>query len=403
MNQKQLKVLYSALKKIRDLAPWDELHGDMVMAVIVSGNDEPYYCVFFHDMLENNGFIAYKGVKGLAVHQQLMDMVADEQLIDVNNQAYHIAFVWQEEMSLKDLELAKKANVRWAKEDLWPSIMKITPGYAPNFPKDEELIEIGIIATQLLRGYQVLQEDEVLFDAVSKGDILRLDDEIALITPGTHLIPREAPEPLTYPKLELDEMTIARCNKNIKVKDSAWEMDINNLNVSVQANEGEDDVYLRIFTITDKKDGIILHHENIPSNLDMNAVAMSVLTILQEKGIAKTIYYKSSYLGHIIQHTLKQPKVRFHPVTELHFTDEMMDEMRMDMLGEGHKEDYVDQMMDVLLSMPEAELNRLMKTMPKEMQEILRAEIEEIKVQEDKMFFELADRIGQEDDEDLPF
>lgn len=341
MNLAQQKSFVSNLKKIRDLEPWFELSEDMVFEIEMPNKPFSYYCVFFGEMQESEGFVAYKGDEGLQLHMKMVKEEAGElengmEYVNDFMNTLNVSFEFYENLTEEDLSVIGPTKIRFGKENKWPSFMKCTPGKITYILEETEFEDLNIIANQLIQSLETIRSSKKIRRAMEKGDILRrspVKDFTPIVWEQT-LINRPESIEFTYPPVELDELYIRRCNKKIKVKLGRWEMGFLTLPMPSPSQEDETLVYPKLLMILDTKSEQVLMNEVLASDSTATEYAEHLLEMFAAQGITTTLCLKSKYLYHLLSQVLIQPKVQLKLVKELPLTDEIMEQMMLELFDE---------------------------------------------------------------------
>lgn len=432
MNQAELKKLYHNLNYIRDNTPWLTMHEDMIMEINLPGHQTPYYGIFFAEG-GGPGMVIHKGAEGLALLEMINDRTqsCDELLVDFYYDAFQVHFVPYDEIDEEEHALKAQAKIRFSKKELCPSFIKTVPGYISHLPKDDELNILAGIVRQMRRGFEAVKADDQLLEGIGNGKLLCLNEVKDTIQVKTHLKKRPKTEWLPFPKIQMDELAISRCNKAISVKNGQWEMDLNPLMMTYDEEDevGEPGSRAVLLTAIDRRNEQVILHEIIPTCGGITGIAKEILDILAEYGISKTVCCRPGLLSHIFSSVLKKPKVKMLQQGTLALTEEMMAMLNaeMDDYDDAEEDDYDDfdeegadeeeQIIDMLLNLTDLEFEQLAAILPQKDRETIRAmrrEHSKIESQYEKLRQEMRQQMEQgweqvdlmsilEGDDALPF
>lgn len=351
-EQTQIKDFYNTLKRIRDEEPWDTMNPNMIMEIEMPGQQLPCYGIFFTDHC-HGGMGIHMGENGLNFLEMLNrnNLDCDELLWEFYLDAYQIHFIPCRELANPADMIMVNGRVRPAEDNLVPALIRTEPCRMPHMPKGEELIELAWIVQQMLRGYLAVKADDELLECVKRGDLLRLDKEESPIQINSHIRKRPITEKLSFPQIQMDELTIARYNKDIYVKNSQWKMALSPMPTSFETKDGVQDSPKILLTAIDRKTGRVVIKEAVSIGVGITGVADAVMRILRKHGISRTVCCKPGLLDNIFSNVLRKPEVKV--------IEQDDDEYKKASSAERN------QVVSMLLDMPDKEFERRIKAMPK--------------------------------------
>ena len=187
--------LYMMANKIRRKAPWEYLHEDEIFGVQVPGTDRVYFVSVMGASGDFPALSFYKGYEGLAGYwgfraricemlqqddppESMMDapaMAEASEMMDASAMMrastmiegmmtiphMMLSFTDREELGRKDLAAIKKSGARFRGKGNWPQIEEVVPGYFPEYPARESLVDLFLVMQQVLEVLEKYTEDVV--------------------------------------------------------------------------------------------------------------------------------------------------------------------------------------------------------------------------------------------------
>jgi len=254
--------LYEAATSFRDLAPWtfasekfifgieDPETGTIGYASVLGGSEEVY------------ALVVYEGTEGLNGIIHLINHAGDftpEMVLEYQH-ALMASFEDREILEKEDLQTIRALGIKYRGRKQWPMFRHYLPGYIPWFLSGPQVRFLTLCVEQAL---------DVLPRFREHPDLLtELGDEKYLIRSRQIIAGQEvwqdrtmpAPEPpsRSVPKISVDEVTIARIQRQQKSRGGTWEVGFIFAPAPVQESPSDRPFLPRLMLVCDAETGMII-------------------------------------------------------------------------------------------------------------------------------------------------
>lgn len=233
-NLEDWQELYQAAIAFKQLSCWKWLNPDHLFGIQNPTNGEIGYCCVIGELGEVLALNVYSGAKGLAGFLRIQQTGSSNGFLDVISmqQCIMASFDDRNQLEPSSLKLIKELGLKFRGSQAWPNFQSFEPGYVPWGLTMRD--EVRFLTTALLQTTEVASRYKHRTDELftrDSGEIMVLVpqessngsytwNEVWMLPPGIE----EALMP-DIPNFAINEIQIARVQKNVKIMGGVWEID----------------------------------------------------------------------------------------------------------------------------------------------------------------------------------
>jgi len=162
----QWKILYEAMRRVKDIAPWEYLEEDELFAVQNPETNEIGFVSIMGAIGEHYAISVYLGEKGLYglwdLHQSTHDEFSFQRILEIPQ--LQASFEDRDYLHPKDRTIIKKLGLSFRGKNSWPMFRSFRPGFFPWYLDDKEARFLHIILEQTIDVVLRLKTDRSLVE-----------------------------------------------------------------------------------------------------------------------------------------------------------------------------------------------------------------------------------------------
>lgn len=240
--------LFALAKDLYKEKIWEDYWDTDVLAIQLPDREEPIFVSILGKTEENFGLLIYRNLKELAYLFETMASTDewDSFKLLLLQSCLAINYEDREDLTKEEYQMVKASGIPFRGRKAWPVFMDYQPGYYPDNPSQKELTWLTSVLRKIL---ETAKDFRTKTDFYEKEDydfqfLMREYKQDGTFEDGLFDVPEEilqgvSPDIIGRQPVLLSEFEIMRA-KQTPMKNIAWEMDLEQVDIPVEVEEGEE-------------------------------------------------------------------------------------------------------------------------------------------------------------------